>query len=334
MSKTPRTVSNGGNPLVSVVIPVYNAAKYISDTLDSVFAQTFTSYELILVNDGSPDTARLEQILRPYLSRIVYIKQENKGVSAARNTGIRAARGKFYTQLDSDDLWEPQYLATQLSYLERNPTIDLVYPNALIFNDHSNVVVEFMRVSPSDGEPTFERLIRQQCTVMTSVTARMEAINRAGLFDESLRGCEDFDLWLRIIKTGGRIGYQRETLVRYRRHLDSLSSDRASMLSNLLQVLDKAKSTLQLTPSELDAVNQESVRHRARIRVLQGKRLLTQGETGTAIQVFSEANLYYRSPKIAVALWVMRYWPGVVKLAMKIRKIWFSRIDRINLTGH
>jgi glycosyltransferase involved in cell wall biosynthesis len=320
-------------PLVSIVIPVYNAANYISETLNSVFAQTFTNYELIVVNDGSPDTDELEQVLQPYLSRIVYIKQPNRGVSAARNTGIRSARGAFYAQLDADDLWEPEYLAKQLQYLERNPAIDLVYPNAVIFNENSKAVVEFMKVCPSQGEPTFESLVREQCTVMTSVTARMEAIRQTGVFDESLPGCEDFDLWLRFTKLGGRIGYHREILAKYRRREGGLSSDRAWMISNILRVLAKAESTLALTASEREALQQESVRRQARLRVLEGKKVLARGEIAAAIQHFSEANSYYHSAKLSTVLCALRYWPALVNSALRLRSRWFLSSDKKILKG-
>ena len=89
-------------PLVSVVIPAYNAASYITATLDSAFAQTLSDYEIIVVNDGSPDTPLLEEALQPYLGKIRYIKQENRGPSNARNTGIQASRGKYVAFLDSD----------------------------------------------------------------------------------------------------------------------------------------------------------------------------------------------------------------------------------------
>src|SRR5260221_785574 len=92
-------------PTVSVVIPAYNVARYISETLESVFAQTFTDYEVIVVNDGSPDTEDFEQAIAPYLNRILYLKQENLGASVARNTGLQAARGEFIAFLDADDLW-------------------------------------------------------------------------------------------------------------------------------------------------------------------------------------------------------------------------------------
>ena len=88
-------MDQAGSPLVSVIIPAYDVAEFIGDALNSVFAQTFSDFEVIVINDGSPDTAKLERVLGPYMSRIVYLKQENRGVSAARNTGIAAARGSL-----------------------------------------------------------------------------------------------------------------------------------------------------------------------------------------------------------------------------------------------
>jgi len=113
--------NDGQRPAVSVIIPAYNAAGFISETLQSVFAQTYRDFEIIVVNDGSPDTAALEAVLRPFADRLVYLPQENRGVSAARNTGIRAARGRYVAFLDSDDLWEPEFLAAQMGMLERDP---------------------------------------------------------------------------------------------------------------------------------------------------------------------------------------------------------------------
>src|SRR6185503_16342872 len=127
--------------------------------------------------------------------------------------------------LDSDDQWTPDYLEVQIGILKDDPDVALVYPNATIIADELNDEMEFMQKSPSEGEVTFETLVEQRCTVMTSVTARMKAIRDVGAFDESIRSCEDFDLWLRIVKNGGRIVYHRQRLVLYRRHEGSLSSD-------------------------------------------------------------------------------------------------------------
>jgi glycosyltransferase involved in cell wall biosynthesis len=108
---------SANDPLISVVIPAYNAAVYIGPTLETVFAQTFTNFEVIVVNDGSPDTAALESGLGPYRSRIRYIRQENRGPSGARNTAIRDARGTYIAFLDSDDVWLAQHLERQVAML-------------------------------------------------------------------------------------------------------------------------------------------------------------------------------------------------------------------------
>src|SRR2546422_4249577 len=101
------------SPLVSVIVPAYRAAPYIAETLDSILAQTFSGYEIIVVNDGSPDTEELERALAPYYDRINYIVQENRGQAGARNTGIRHSRGVFVAFLDQDDQWEPEFLSVQ-----------------------------------------------------------------------------------------------------------------------------------------------------------------------------------------------------------------------------
>ena len=111
-------------------MPAYNTAALIGEALDSVLAQTYTNFETIVINDGSPDTAQLEEALRPYRSRIVYIVQENRRAAGARNTGIKNARGKYLAFLDSDDCWLPENLATQMKFFEQDPSLDMVYADA------------------------------------------------------------------------------------------------------------------------------------------------------------------------------------------------------------
>jgi glycosyltransferase involved in cell wall biosynthesis len=100
-------------PAVSVIIPAYNAADYIGVALASVFGQSYTDFEVIVINDGSTDSERLELAIGPYLSRIIYLKQQNRGPSAARNLGIQHARGEYLAFLDSDDSWLPEYLTNR-----------------------------------------------------------------------------------------------------------------------------------------------------------------------------------------------------------------------------
>src|SRR5829696_552943 len=106
--------------LVSIIIPAYNAAECIGETLDSVFAQTFTAYEIIVINDGSPDTEELERKLEGYPANLHYVRQENQGAAAARNAGLRVAAGELVAFLDADDTWLPTFLEKQVELIKRN----------------------------------------------------------------------------------------------------------------------------------------------------------------------------------------------------------------------
>lgn len=320
-------------PAVTVVIPTYNSARYIGQALDSVHAQTFSDYEVIVVNDGSEDRDELEAVLRSHPLPVIYLSQENKGVSAARNAAIRIARGEFYAQLDADDQWMPEYLEVQLKFLFDNPDVALVYPNAIIIADDSDVRVEFMKMSPSEGEVNFESLVRQQCTVMTCVTARISAIREVGMFDDSLQSVEDFDLWLRIVKSGRRIIYHRRPLVLYRRHQGSLSSDRVCMLRNLLAVFEKADRTLELTSSERQTLNAEIIQNRARMRLFEAKRALSAGDAGAALVYLKEANEHLRSSKLALIVFLLRYLPHLVVWSFGARERFLNRQPDRRVTG-
>ena len=320
-------------PAVTVVIPAYNSARYIGQALDSVHAQTFSDYEVIVVNDGSRDRDELEQVLRDHPLPVIYLSQENKGVSAARNAAIRIAKGEFYAQLDADDQWTPDYLEVQLKVLSDNPDVALVYPNATIISDDSDTRLEFMNVSPSHGEVNFESLVRQQCTVMTSVTARMDAIRKAGMFDENLRTVEDFDLWLRVVKNVGRIVYHRRPLVLYRRHQGSLSSDGVTMLRNLLAVFEKCTGAFDLTPAEKRTLNAEIVQNRAKLRLFEGKRALSTGGASAALVHFTEANEHLRSPKLVLVIFLLRHLPRLVVWSFGARERFLTKQPDHPVTG-
>ena len=325
--------SNEAAPAVSIVIAAHNASPYIRETLDSVQAQTFTDYEVIVVNDGSSDSEELERILESHPLPIIYISQENKGVSAARNAAIKIARGEFYAQLDSDDQWKPDYLAVQLCFLSEHPDVALVYPNAIIFGDSAESGLEYMSICPSEGEVSFESLVQERCCVLTCVTARMNAIRSVGMFDEAVRSCEDFDLWLRIVKNGGRISYHRQVLARYRRHKGSLSSDRVWMTSNLLAVMEKTAKRADLTDSEREVLNKELTSRQTMLRLFQGKHALGLGDATVALNRFEEANQNLRSMKLSVAILLLRYWPKVPIWAFAARERFLARRQTHVLAG-
>ena len=319
-------------PAVTVVIPAYNAARFIREALDSVLAQTVTDYEVIVVDDGSRDREALERILVEHPLPIVYLSQENRGVSAARNAAIRIARGEFYAQLDADDQWTPDYLEVQLGILRAHPQAALMYPNATIIREGSPGGFEFMKICPSEGEVTFASLLREQCVVMTCVTARLDAIRRAGLFDERLRGCEDFDLWLRLVMRGERILYHRQLLARYRRHEESLSSDGVWMQRHLLLVLAKCAATADLGPEEQEVLHQAIEDNRARLHLLEGKLHLTAGESGAALASFERANQHLRRPKLSAVIFLARHTPNLLGWVVTARDRILQAIPAHRLT--
>lgn len=313
-------------PAVSIVIPAYNVAQFIGETLASVFAQTFDDYEVIVINDGSPDTPQLEAVLASWMNRINYLKQENRGLSGARNTGVLAARGALIALLDSDDAWEADYLATQIELMRRDEAIDVLYCDAHIFGEGVPANLKFTDGSPSAGEVSFESLVRQRCNVMVSVMARRATLVDAGLFDESLRSSEDFDMWLRIAKAGGRIAYHRQPLVRYRRRPGSLSADPVWMYQHILAVLDKSARTMNLTAQEGDTLRQERERFQSMLWLHEGKRALACGDHDTATQRLTEANRFLKCRKLAASLLLLRFAPGMLRRIYSLRARFIFRV--------
>jgi len=300
-------------PTVSVIIPTYKTAEFIAETLDSVLAQTFTDFEIIVINDGSPDTPELESVLAPYQSRIRYIVQSNMGLSGARNTGINAARGALVAFLDSDDAWEPRYLEQQLAIMRSDPTIAVLYCNATTFGDPRQAGRLFMDKHPSSGPVTFESLVTQQCNVMVAVLAPRDVVIAAGVFDQSLRSSEDFDLWLRVVRGGWRIAYHREPLVRSRLRSGSLSADTVWMCRHIVRVLDKARDEMQLSPAEAAVVARRRAHFEAIGRLHEGRQAFFSGDNAAAVEALTEANAVLRRRKIGIALLVLRYAPNLLR---------------------
>ncbi|HEY0077660.1 MAG TPA: glycosyltransferase family A protein [Pyrinomonadaceae bacterium] len=323
-----RTETASHSPAVSVVVPAYLTAPYIGEALASVFAQTFTDFEVVVVNDGSPDTPELERALEPYRERIAYIRQENRGPAAARNAGIRSARGRYVAFLDSDDLWLPRYLEQQMRVLESDPALDLIYTDALFFGDSLLAGKTYMGLYPSNGEVTLESLLRFDVAVITScVVARRETLLAAGLFDERFFYSEDFDLWARLAHRRARFAYQTEVLARHRFHASSLTANRARLFEGQLEVYRKLRQTLEMSPGEREALEMQLARSEADLALEQGKRRLLEGEYSEAAEALSRANDFYRSSKLRAVLLALRAAPGLLRRAYRLRHaFWLRRI--------
>ena len=316
---------NGPVDLVSVIIPAYNAAPFIKESLDSVFAQTYPHYDVIVVNDGSPDTPELEQVLLPYIHRVIYLKQENRGPSSARNTGLRAATGNLVACLDADDIWKPDYLEEQTRFLNEHPEYDLIYCNARFFGDSVYDGKEYMSVCPSEGEATAAAIISRRCHVFTSsVTARRTKLASVG-FDESIRVSEDFDCWVRFIAAGHRIGYHRKILVLYRKHdaNASLTANPSRMAEYKIQVLTKSLALWPRDSEEVRLLLQAKDQKIAELETLRGKLALRNQNIPAAAAHLQAANNYYKSAKISMAVVMLKWTPWLVGSAFKLRRLLF-----------
>jgi len=300
------------NALVSVIIPAYNAAEFMGETLDSVFAQTFKQFEVIVVNDGSSDTPQLEQVLQLYPSNLRYIKQENQGAAVARNTGIRAATAEFVAFLDADDTWLPAFLESQMELLERED-VDLVFADALLTGNATSPGLTYMQVEPSHGEVTPESLLAVEVSVLTStVLARKAPIVDVGLFDASLRRGQDFDLWFRLSRAGARFAYQREVLGHHRIVESGLSGGAISQLERTLSVLESVKERFQLTASEEAALRVNLERTLRELATEVGKKKLLERDFSGALDSFNEAQKFEHIWKIRLVCLGLRIAPDVV----------------------
>ncbi|MEW6127501.1 MAG: glycosyltransferase family 2 protein [Acidobacteriota bacterium] len=300
--------STDATPLISVIIPAYNAAQHITETIESVLNQTFKSFEIIVVNDGSPDTEALEQVLRPFAGKIIYLKKANGGPASARNAGIRKARGRFIALLDSDDIFLPEHLQEQLNFMETGE-FDFVYCDAHLFGHSPLAGYSFMELVPSQGEVNFESLLAARCTVLTStVVARKQPIMDAGLFDEThtqIIPAEDYDLWLRLAQRGTRMGFQKKKLINHRKHGDSLSANSLKAFEGALQVLENIQQIGSLSEREELLLNATRLQLTAAMELERGKHQLLKKDFQGAAEAIRFANQYYRRWKLRlVLLWL------------------------------
>jgi glycosyltransferase involved in cell wall biosynthesis len=296
-------------PRVSVVIPAYNTAPFISESLDSVLDQKFGDFEVIVINDGSPDTAELESALQPYTTRIQYIKQENRGAPGARNTGIRSARGEFLAFLDSDDIWLPDYLETQVRFLDERPGVVASIADAVLFGNQDEVVWKMVKT----GTPavlTFDRMLKREGGQIPSATvARRMEVLRAGGFDEELPRAEDMELCLRICFPDRAIGYPGKVLVKYRQRSGSLTSDPRKWNAAEIVGLRRLGQKLKLSAAQRAVLCEEIAAGEAALALSDAQNYLASQKVAECVRHLRLANAYYRDPRITMALAGLRIFP-------------------------
>jgi glycosyltransferase involved in cell wall biosynthesis len=211
------------SPIISVITPAYNADQFIAETIESVLAQTFSNWEMLIVDDGSvDDTATIIKKYANIDKRIKYLHQTNSKQGKARNLAIQHAKGEYLAFIDADDLWHPQKLEKQMEVFEANPNVDLIFTNGLVFKDNKDNVINTF--SHPGGELLDQYIYPKMLNGYTfpnlSVITKKEKIIKLGGFCEDLRvqNCEDYQMWLRLVDDRNVVYCIDELLFYYRLH--------------------------------------------------------------------------------------------------------------------
>ncbi len=236
-------------PLVSVIIPTFNRFAMLCEAIDSVLAQTFTDFELIVVDDGSSDET--ESVRKQYGTSIQYFLQENQGVSAARNRGIREARGEFICFLDSDDLWLPRKLELQFAAMFENPADWISYTEEIWYR--RGVRVNPKRKHAKRGGWIFAHCLRLCIISPSSVMIRKNLFEEVGVFDEEFPVCEDYDLWLRIAKDHPVRLIEEPLIIKRNGHPGQLSTSDWGFDRYRLRSVARLLASGSLSPDQADA---------------------------------------------------------------------------------
>jgi len=271
-----------------------------------------TDFEIMLVNDGSPDTPELESALAKYAGRIIYIKQPNLGAAAARNTGIKACRGQFIAFLDADDFWLPNYLEAQMNVL-RKTGADVVYCDALLVGSARLKGRTFMGLAPSTCEVTPESLLRVDVGILTTaLIATKKAVLDAGLFDETISRGHDFDLWLRIAQKRFRFACHRKILAHYTISDSGLSGNTIKQIQRRLELLNTIQGRGGLSTSEQAALGHNLEESKVRLAIESGKARLLERDFQGALVEFNQANKLRHSWKVTAVCWCLRMAPQLL----------------------
>jgi glycosyltransferase involved in cell wall biosynthesis len=272
--------ADAARPLVSVLIPAYNVEEYVATAIESALDQTYPHVEVVVVNDGSTDGTAAA--IAPYLDRITYVDQANRGLAGARNEAIRASSGSLLALLDADDVWLPDRLERCVTRLEQEPEVGLVTTDAFLIEDGVRTERHCYgdrRVYPFPG-PDDDQLevIAMRNFLFVSVVFRRELVDRFGGFDESLERAEDYELWARLLLTGTSAAYVPEALGYYRRRSDSLSASPEQWDAHLT-VLER----------HLPALWARGAVGRPRDLFEIGQRLAARGDRRAGLRFFSRA---------------------------------------------
>jgi glycosyltransferase involved in cell wall biosynthesis len=307
-------------PTVSVIVPAYNAERYLSECVESALAQTYADLELVIVDDGSTDgTREIANTLCSRDPRVRVISQDNRGLAGARNTALIAARGQVFALLDSDDVWAPTFLAEQMRMLDGDRRVAIVTGNA--FNRGG--VWDGLPVRPivADSRPLdLLEILQDEAAVFIMSVFRREVVDRIGMFDEGFRTNEDYDFWIRAALAGFRFARNPKPLGFYRRHGHSLSSSQSRMLAGILRVYRKTLPSCEAGTAAHDIIVRQIRRFEADLMRAEARDALDRQDADAAATSLNALRLRHGGLLLAIAAGALRFVPRAALWAYRRRR--------------
>jgi glycosyltransferase involved in cell wall biosynthesis len=307
-------------PLVSIITPAFNSARYIAETVTSALAQTFTDFELIVADDGSTDDT-IDVVLRTAAGdpRVLVVTPSHGGPATARNAAFAVSQGRFIALLDSDDVWMPEYLTAQLDIAGRCPGLGVVTANAINLGGD----LDGRPLWPStDGVRTISiaDLIVEENAVCIMSVFRREALERVGGFDPRFNGNEDYEFWLRTANAGFGIVQHRRPLGYYRRRAGSVSSDDVRTISGMIRVLESASEWSGPIERELDVIGYKIAQLRDELTRARLRASLSRSDGDDAALQLKDLSELRGSVCLAIAAKVTKVWPQLLVRAYGWRR--------------
>jgi glycosyltransferase involved in cell wall biosynthesis len=301
-------------------MPAYDVGPYIAEAIESVLAQTFGDFELLVVDDGSTDdTAAIAQRYVARDRRVILLRQENRGLAAARNTALRHARAPLMALLDSDDLWSPRFLQAQLAILDSSPGVDIVTGNARTLGSVEHGLPSRPWPDPRPS-PNLFTILSDEFSVFIMSVFRRRVYDTIGGFDEMLRTNEDFDFWLRAAVAGFTFARNDEPLGFYRRRDDSLSASQVRMLRGALRVYYKHRPGLLRDAKALRILDARVQQFEADLVAAEAREAIDQQDFTTASRHLSVLRERRGGAAVNLARLLVHWSPNLLWRAYQIRR--------------
>jgi glycosyltransferase involved in cell wall biosynthesis len=308
------------HPVVSILTPAYNSSAFIAETIESVLRQTWSDFEMLIVDDGSTDgTIDIVRAVAGRDPRVKSFSSPHGGPATARNIGLQHAGGQFMALLDSDDVWDPRYLSEQLALLYRQPQISIVSANVVSRGGRFDGT-PFWPITSGTHELQTHEPIAQENAVSVFAVFRRQVAERIGGFDSRYTGNEDYDFWLRAMNAGFRVLQNRVVLGQYRRRPDSVSSDDVRMLNGIIGVLESAGRLQGRLEADRALIDHRLAWFREELVKAEVRSSLERRDGVTASERLRALSRLRKDWRLAAGAWIAGAWPDLAVSAYDLRR--------------